>query len=179
MTPPAVALLTQLVSKHCWYFTLTSWHVAGDGNCGYRAIGVGLVVAVSQLSAKSRHSFVQSLQQLFSGMQAKQGLLHFPAASGGSASTGYEALLVCPFFPWPIAVPTDACSVESKCSLLLSVSMTQTALSFLEACQGLAVPVLHKVVHTHYVLISAAWVWVESHHHDIHHDWHTVSTPPP
>ena len=140
MTPPAVALLTQLVSKHCWYFTLTSWHVAGDGNCGYRAIGVGLVVAVSQLSAKSRHSFVQSLQQLFSGMQAKQGLLHFPAASGGSASTGYEALLVCPFFHWPIAVSsvfqiiTDACSVERKCSLLLSMPWTQTALLFLKAC---------------------------------------------
>lgn len=45
-----------------------SGHVARDGNCSYRAVAVGLVVATAELSAESRHSLVQ---QLYSGMQQR------------------------------------------------------------------------------------------------------------
>lgn len=70
--------------------------VAGDDISGYRAIAVGLVVAVAALSAASSHCFVQHLQQLYCGMQGMQGLLQFNSACGGFAHCGYKALLVCP-----------------------------------------------------------------------------------
>ena len=77
--------------------------VAGDGNCGYRAIAVGLVVAVSELPEESRRGFVRHLQQLFIGMQSQRGLLHYRSTSQGSAQQGYEALMVCPLSARPSA----------------------------------------------------------------------------
>ena len=67
---------------------------AGDGNCGYRAVGLGLVVAVAGLQPAIRHQFTQHLEQLWSRMQHFPQMLTFCIPTQGSVEMGYYALLV-------------------------------------------------------------------------------------
>lgn len=90
--------VTQMECRHCHSGGDLFGTVAGDGNCGYRAVAVGLVVAIAGLSAESRRSFLQHLQQLYSCMQQEEGLWQFSSASGGNAHQGFSALRVCPPF---------------------------------------------------------------------------------
>ena len=67
---------------------------AGDGNCGYRAVGLGLVVAIAGLQPVVRQQFAQHLEHLWFGMQHFPKMLTCHSPSQGSVEMGYLALLV-------------------------------------------------------------------------------------
>ena len=68
--------------------------IAGDGNCGYRAFAVGLVVAMAELPAHVRQRFTDHLKDLYYNMQHERHLLQCRSPSQGSVKVGYDALLV-------------------------------------------------------------------------------------
>ncbi|KAL3155058.1 hypothetical protein ABBQ38_011125 [Trebouxia sp. C0009 RCD-2024] len=79
-------LISGICRKQRWRFYAD---VRGDGNCGYRAVALGLVVAVAQQPEDIRVQFVQHLNQLYAALERKQ-LLKYRSASGGSAQDGSQ-----------------------------------------------------------------------------------------
>ena len=66
----------------------------GDGNCGYRAVAIGLVVAMAGLSEHAWARFEQHLKSLWREMQQHDYLLQCQSPSRGHVKLGYDALMV-------------------------------------------------------------------------------------
>ena len=73
---------------------LACCELAGDGNCAYRAFGVGLVTATAGLDGRARKGFIQHVKDLNRALQQQQPLLGGRTPSGGSLKEGFDALLV-------------------------------------------------------------------------------------
>ena len=67
---------------------------AGDGNCGYRAFAVGLIVAMAGLKPETRQVFAKHLGQVYSRMRQLPQLLRCSSPIQGTVDRGYYALLV-------------------------------------------------------------------------------------
>ena len=78
--------------------SLTNYDTAGDGNCGYRAVAIGLVVAASGLSENAWAQFEQHLKSLWRDMQQHDYLLQCKSPSQGHVKMGFDALMVCNVF---------------------------------------------------------------------------------
>ena len=66
----------------------------GDGNCGYRAIGVSLVTVVTQMPPDHQRAFGLHLAALYQSTQTGQRMGWRSSSSGGSVGHGYRALKV-------------------------------------------------------------------------------------
>ena len=68
--------------------------LAGDGNCGYRAIGVSLVTVVAQLPRDHQVAFGRHIDGLYQRMQSGPRMGWRSSTSGGSVGHGYRILKV-------------------------------------------------------------------------------------
>ncbi|KAL3151701.1 hypothetical protein ABBQ38_012682 [Trebouxia sp. C0009 RCD-2024] len=100
---------------------ITIQWLQGDGNCGYRAIALGPVVAVAQQLDGIRLQFVQHLDQLYAALERKQQLLKYRSKSGGSARDGYQVLKAA--IQSKLLWQTGNTWVESQSSQASSVSL--------------------------------------------------------
>ncbi|KAL3146249.1 hypothetical protein ABBQ32_002952 [Trebouxia sp. C0010 RCD-2024] len=82
-------LISAICRKQSWRFYAD---VRGDGNCGFRAIALALVVAVAQQPEGIRLQFAQHLDQLYTALETEQQLLQYRSKSGGFAQEGHTIL---------------------------------------------------------------------------------------